>query len=340
MKNDFVVSGVYIASVIGAGFASGSEIVCYFAAHGRKGFFGIVAASVLFAAAAAAILEISQKTNSKSWKEVINKLFGKKIAVVINALTALFMLCIFAAMIAGCGESFSEIANCPKRVGVFLILIITAIILVFDVRGFMAANSVMAVLIVAGTLGVCMYLFNFREVYVFKYDVKWLTSGAAYAGYNVLTAGTVLPPISGFCKNARRVGIISGGVIFVLLCSLWGIISIYYGKIDLGVFPMLTLSRRHGVILGMIYSAVLFLAMLTTAVANAFSLTDIFRGKKNCKIGFVIVLGLLLSSFKFDFFVGEIYRYAGYVGVIIMIYIIYRKCTLSENNRDKGIKKT
>lgn len=330
MKNDLTVSGVYIASVIGAGFASGSEIVCYFAVYGKYGFLGIIIASLLFALSATAVLEISQKTDSRNWKEVINVLFGKKCAAAVNMLTVVFMFCIFAAMLAGSGESLSEIAGCKKAVGVFLILIITAVILVFDVRGFMAANGVMAVFIVAGTLGVCLYLFNFREINVFKSDMKWLASGAAYTGYNVLTAGAVLPPMSEFCKSSRRVGIISGGIIFVLLCSLWGIISIYYAKIDLGVFPMLTLCRRHGVILGVIYSAVLFAAMLTTAVANAFSLTDICSGKKVYRIGFVIALGLLLSSFKFDFFIGKIYKYAGYMGIAFMIYIVWRNRFMTE----------
>lgn len=338
MKNDLTVAGAYIASVIGAGFASGSEIVCYFAAYGRKGFGGIIIASVLFALSATAVLEISRRTDSRNWKDVMNVLFGRRCAAVINALTAAFMFCIFAAMIAGSGESLSEMAGCKKAVGVFFILIITALILFFDVRGVMAANGAMAAFIVIGTVGVCMYLFNFREINVFKYDVKWLVSGATYTGYNILTASTVLPPMSRFCKSGKRVGIISGCVIFVLLCSLWGIISIYYGKINLGVFPMLTLCRRHGVIIGAIYSAVLFAAMLTTAVANAFSLTDMFRGTKLFRIGAVIAPGLLLSSFKFDFFIGKVYKYAGFLGIAFMLYIVVRNYLMEKVDKMPGNK--
>ena len=61
MKKDFVVSGVYIAAIIGAGFASGSEFVYYFAKFGKLGFLGIVLSSLLFGLMAAWILGISKE---------------------------------------------------------------------------------------------------------------------------------------------------------------------------------------------------------------------------------------------------------------------------------------
>lgn len=324
MKQDLTVTGVYIAAVIGAGFASGSEIVHYFAVYGKISIFGILLSSILFGVIAWAVLEYSKSFGADTFGEFMRIIFPPKAAKFINALTIIFMFSVFTAMIAGSGETVSELIGVKKSVGVVIILAVTVIILIFDVRGLMAANGVMSVLITAGVLGVCFYLFNFREIGVFGYKGKWLVSGAVYTGYNILTAGAVLPPMAKFVKNPKRTGIISGAIIFVLLSSLWGIISIYYGKIPLGAIPMLTLCKRHAMSLGIIYSGILFMAMLTTALANGFALVDIMPGGKWLRIGALAALGFFFSGFSFDFFVGSIYRWAGYVGVILMLVILIK----------------
>ncbi len=324
MKRDLTVSGVYIAAVIGAGFASGGEIVHYFAVYGKISIFGIIISSIMFGAGAWAVLEGSKRVGAENFSGFINAVLPEWAAVILNVLTVFFMFAVFTAMAAGGGEAVSQIMGTKKSVGVIVILGITAIVLIFDVRGLMAANGVMSVLIVLGVGGVCLYLLNFREISVFSYKGDWAVSGAVYTGYNILTAGAVLSPMCKFVKSPKRVGVISGAVIFILISLIWGIISIYYGKIPLGSLPMLTLCKRHGVILKTIYSIILFMAMLTTALANGFALSDIIPGKKWIGIAFIITLGYFMSGFSFDFFVGNIYRWAGYVGVIFIFTILIK----------------
>lgn len=324
MKHDLTVTGVYIAAIIGAGFASGSEIVHYFAVYGKKSIIGILISSILFGLVAAAILRLSKENNCESFGEFMKSVFPKGFSKIMNVIIALFMLCVFTAMVAGSGETVSELTGVKKAVGVVIILVVTAIILLFDVRGLMAANGLMAVLIVIGVVGVCFYLFNFREISVFKYNGDWLVSGAVYTGYNILTAGAVLPSMSKFVKSSKRAGLFSFVSIFVLLSLLWGIISIYHGKIPLGSIPMLTICKRHGVILSIIYSVILFMAMLTTALANGFALVDMMKGNKLLRVAFIISAGFFLSGFSFDFFVGIVYRFAGYAGGIFMLFILIK----------------
>ena len=61
MKKDLMVSGVYIAAVIGAGFASGAEIVHYFAKYHKFGFGGCIISSLLFGIMAWLVLSISKE---------------------------------------------------------------------------------------------------------------------------------------------------------------------------------------------------------------------------------------------------------------------------------------
>ena len=48
-KNIFKVASIYIATIVGAGFASGREIVQFFTSYYRGGFYGILLTGVLFA---------------------------------------------------------------------------------------------------------------------------------------------------------------------------------------------------------------------------------------------------------------------------------------------------
>ena len=49
MKQIIIASYSFIAAVIGAGFASGQEIMCYFVRFGKLGFPGIVIFAAVFA---------------------------------------------------------------------------------------------------------------------------------------------------------------------------------------------------------------------------------------------------------------------------------------------------
>lgn len=322
MKRDLTVAGVYIASLIGAGFASGGEIVHYFAIYGKSGFFGIIIASVLFGMLATAILEISKRNNCHSFSVFLEEIFGKKISKIINVVIVFFMFCVFTAMIAGSGEAVSEIVGGSRMGGVILMLVIIALILMFDIRGLLAINGVLAILIVVGTLGVCAYLINFREISVFRYFGDFLFSGTVYAGYNILTAGAVLPAMAKYTENNKRIGIISSIIIFVLLFVMWIIISIYYGKIPLGEIPMLTICKRHGMTVSIIYSVILLAAMFTTALSNGFALIDNVEGRKGIKIAMLLVFAFYASGLSLDFFVGKIYRYIGYIGFLLVFFIL------------------
>ncbi|NLY67966.1 MAG: hypothetical protein GX069_10455, partial [Tissierellia bacterium] len=47
-KNWIKIASVYIGTVIGAGFASGREILEFFGVYGIKGIFGIIVSGLLF----------------------------------------------------------------------------------------------------------------------------------------------------------------------------------------------------------------------------------------------------------------------------------------------------
>ncbi len=327
------MAGVYIAAIIGAGFASGSEVVYYFAKFGRMGFFGIILSSLLFGLMAGIILELSKTKGHSDFNAFLNGMFPDSVVKVLKAVISVFMFVVFSAMISGSGETMSILAGWKKMWGVIAILVMVAAVLFKDIRGFMSVSGLLSVFMVIGIFGVCVYLLRFREISAFNPDVGWITSGISYTGYNILTAAAILPKMAGHTENPRRVGAVSCVGICLMLISLWGIISIYYGKIPLGSIPMLTICKRHGLALSIIYSLVLYMAMFTTALANGFALLDTMRTGRVKSIVLITVLGFFASGFSFDFFVDVVYRMAGGLGIIFIGYIFLKKVNLLEKWR-------
>ena len=47
-KSIFAISNIYISAVVGAGFATGQEIMTFFTRYGIKSFVGITISTMLF----------------------------------------------------------------------------------------------------------------------------------------------------------------------------------------------------------------------------------------------------------------------------------------------------
>ena len=78
-------------------------------------------------------------------------------------------------------------------------------------------------------------------------------SSISYAGYNLITTGAILAGMSHFLqdrKEAALASVMSGVVLFVMMLLIWTVLEIYYGKINLGEIPMLTMALRQNKCLG------------------------------------------------------------------------------------------
>lgn len=333
MKEDLKAVGVYIATLVGAGFASGSEIVFYFVRYGKMSIMAIFLASFLFSVFAVAILRFSRYNNLNSFSDFLIRVFGERLSKPLNIAVYFFIFAVFCAMISGSAESLFDAFGLKRGLGALLTVLAVFFVLIFDSKGLSAVDGIISILIFIGILCISFYLYTFREIPVFKNESKMLASGAMYAGYNMLTAGGVLAGFAPKVSSPRRVGAVSGVIIFVLLSLLWGIISIYYGKIPLGELPMLTICRRHGDLIYFSYFAVLFMAMLSTAISNAYLLANIGQGRRIIRLFFVSVSGFLMSGFPLDFFVDKVYRAVGILGFFIMAIIFiknFKKSNLLE----------
>ena len=342
LKKALIISGVFISGLIGAGFASGSEILFYFSRYSRFGFFGIVLSVLVFSIVEYMVIIRSMTLKTHSIDEYYKKIMNKFLALVSSLISYLFMIIIFSAMLSGSGELFNTLFGMRKIYGVLFMLLSTHLIVSKGYKAFLSAQSIMSVIIVTTILIFGAYMLFFREqsISVFNNNLEWATSAISYSSYNLLTAIAVLCILSKNSdkKSTLRASVFTFCVLFPILIVLWYIICIYNGMIVLGAMPLLTIAIRQSEFMGCFYSITLYASILTTAVSNSYTLIiriSDFINKKIAHYG-VMSIGFFLSGFEFEFIVDILYRFVGILSIFILLFIA--KDYLTRNTKKRFIK--
>lgn len=326
MKNAIKVTLAYLAAVIGAGFASGSETVYYFVRFGNLSFLGVLLASVGFGLAAYIMLSICRKFSINSFDDAITMFCGKKVSLAAGALMCIFMLILLGAMISAFAEMMYIIADAPKTLSALAFCIICYYILCMPSEKIVKWGGIIGFIIVAMIVLCTLYMLKNRTVNVFSNISSIVASSAVYTSYNVFAVFPVLCEWSEYLRNEKEckiAGLMSGIMSFCALLLIWIIISIFYGKINLCEMPMLTIAARQGKIFMYVYVFVIFASVLSSAVANAYGVCLKFtKSVTRNKIipAIVMCFGWFLSSLGFTTIVTDLYKYTGCAVLMLVGY--------------------
>ena len=328
LKKAFIISGVFISGLIGAGFASGSEILFYFSRYSKMGLLGIILSVLIFSFVQYMVIVRSNTLKTFTVDEYFSKIMNKPLFVLSTVISYSFMLIILCAMLSGSGELINSVFGFKKIYGVLIMLISTHLILSKGYKGFISAQSFLSAIIIISIFLFGAYILFFREqtISVFKPNIDWGISAVSYAGYNLLTAVAILCIISknSDVKITTKSSVITFVILLPILAILWFIICIYNGMINLGAMPLLTIAMRQSALIGYFYSVTIFVSMLTTAVSNSYALISRladFTGAKTAHY-LVLVFAFFLSGFDFEFIVDKLYRYIGILSVFVIFFIV------------------
>ena len=95
------VAGVYVGSVVGAGFASGREIWSFFARYGSFGLIGIAAAALLFCILGAFLMRTMRIEGISQYGEMYRRYLPPRIADLFDSATTVYLFCVLSVMFAG-----------------------------------------------------------------------------------------------------------------------------------------------------------------------------------------------------------------------------------------------
>ncbi|QUI20943.1 hypothetical protein HZI73_00915 [Vallitalea pronyensis] len=349
-KNAIKIASVYIGTVLGAGFASGQEMMKFFAYYGFKGMIGLLLTGIMFALIGWAVLEIIYHNGSRNYKEFIHPIAGKISGKILDWTVVFFMFVCFCAMFAGSGALFQQRFHIPYQVGVLVMAVCCYITFLFDVKGVITVNSFLAPILLVGVLIVGLYMWFFRSTSVMSNMVQvflvvrdnWFSSAIIYVSYNIITAVVVLTTLYKLVtsKFTAKVGSLLAGLALGMIGIILGfVILVHYKDIQGIEIPMLAIVMRYAKVVQYIYIIVLISAMFTTAVANGYGILSKLKINKTkggkVKLAVFIGVAVLFSQIGFSNMVGKVYPIFGYIGVfeiiLIMLYFIKIKWDTFKN---------
>ncbi|MCL2048007.1 MAG: hypothetical protein FWG87_04700 [Defluviitaleaceae bacterium] len=334
--NSGIKIGIVYGSVfLGAGFASGRELLQYFVGFGKAGMWGLIVSGVLFSLVGWATLHICRRENITSYGGLMKHLLGARFGPIMEGLMVGFLFCLFAAMLAGAGATAAQAFYLPFSTGVLVVGLIVYAVLCFGLEGIVKINLFLAPLMMLGGIFIGIYSFFAYTSPAFAngggagLGLAWLLSAVVYGSYNLVTGVPMLAAASKLSKTKTDClvgGILGGTVITVLGLSMSLPLFLYYTDIVALEVPFLHIAANYGHIVNLLYIAVLVSALLTTAACNSFAVMQWLEGrgyKNKIKTGAVLcTLAVIAAHIGFSNIVVFIYPIFGFLGLFKIIVVL------------------
>lgn len=325
------IAVTYIGTVIGAGFASGQEIIQFFSLHGTKSWYGIALATFLFIMWGTFFLILTGQSQAESYTQLLKQYLGRWYCFFDLSLT-FFLFIGLSVMLAGCGAVFAENLNVSADLGILGSAFVSGLIVLFGIQGLMLVNSIIVPLMFLLTVLTGVLTYNWQgshwlDVQLFSHN-GWLKHVLLYVAYNMTLSIGVLLALGQEFKEKRVLtkGAFLGGMGLgiLLLFNNYSLLAWYPVSFRYQV-PMLYIVKQYGVYFYWSYLLILWLEMLSTAIANLYSLAkkmtvfQCFTYEQN--VCLLLLLVLPVSYFSFSFLIEYLYPLMGYFSLFLFFLL-------------------
>lgn len=338
MKNIIITAYSIVAALIGAGFASGQEILCYFVRFNRYGIFGLITSVIIFGLFVFSVLYFCNKRNVIVYQDFLGIFKSSHTKRLINIISVIFSMAVYSAMLSALASLITEYIPIPEALVGLIAAATAAAVFIWGTDKVFALNGIIGVVLVFFMIYATMYMLSWREIHVFSaIGVSAANDGALYAGYNLVTLIPVLVALSKRLNTNSDIISVTLTTVFIsaiLMGLVFILLSIYNHRINLGELPMLTLAQRQNAGFGIFYSVILSMAIITTLLSSGGAVIESLKLKgKKLHISVISILAYALSGFGFTNLINILYRVCGIIGIVVCgvtIYAIWR--TLFRHN--------
>ncbi len=345
MRDIFRVASVYMATIIGAGFASGQEIMQFFSNYYLGGFYGIVLAGVLFALIGYIVLNKVYSERIRNYEEFLFPTVGWFFGWIMEIMVTLFMVSVLSVMISGASSIVSDQLDIPFQIAVLVVSFICALVFLTDIKGIIALSSIITPVLVVGMVGVGLYIIANKNNPVFSFAESfgglthnWFVSSLLYVSYNSIIAVAVMCSLLPYLKSKRTAsagGILGGIMLSVIAIVMNFALYLFYPEVKLIELPILSIVERYSSLLGVFYKYLLLLAMLISALTAGYGFIERVSGKVNISRRLIVLiicsLTVPLSSIGFSDLISTIYPIFGYIGMFMVFVILLQGLNLIQS---------
>ena len=298
---------IYIGAIIGAGFATGREIMLYF---GQSGLVSGIVAGVLMGVLCGVFL-----LAAKSFKQLTksNRKSLRSIAVIIKCALWICTLASFVCMVSGCEEIIAKtygISNVGLWTGVLVSFLGICEMSVTRRLNTVIVPLITLLLIALSTQGKIAPLGEYDNAKVL-----------GYCGMNIMMGGYIIAEQeeSFSLKEIIFISVVCAFV-FALSIALVFCISIDYKDASM---PIWEYSKHCG--MSSLSGIIIYLAIFSTLIGCTKLIcqeNSSVKIPRMFSVAFLIVFSLISLKFDFSTIVGYCYPIIGYVGIIYTCFML------------------
>ena len=340
MKKILKMGSAFIGIIVGAGFASGQEILQYFTSFGYMGMAGAVVSTALFAYLGMVLTRLGSRLRTTSHKEVIYQISGRVLGTIIDYIIIFTLFGVGVVMVAGAGSNLQQQFGIAPFYGSLLMVVLIFLTILMNVDKVVAVIGGLTPFLILAVVTASVYSLttmdtSFAVLDPIANDVKttlpnWFISGINYVSFNIAVGASMALVMGGAEKDEKTAAL--GGLVGGLSLGILIMLShlAIFSRIDVvggSDMPMLAIIDDISPVLAIFMAFVLYGMIFNTAVAMFYAFGARFTktGTKNFKVFVFItlVIGFALSFFGFKDLVAYFYPLIGYLGLLLCGILIY-----------------
>ncbi|MDN3438378.1 hypothetical protein QMA04_09755 [Planococcus sp. APC 3900] len=338
MKKSFQIGAAFIGVIVGAGFASGQEVLQFFTSFGGWGIFGAILATAFFAFLGMNLTQLGSRLQTTSHQNVIYHICGKYLGVAVDFAITFFLFGVTVVMFSGSGAIFEQQFGISSLFGNTLMALLVIATVLLKVDKVISLISLFTPILLLAVLVLTVYSLvnfdfataDFAAAAQNQAAPNWLLGACLYVSYNLAAGAAMMTVMGGTVKDEKVAGWggLIGGLGLGLLIILINLSMLTQLK-EIAAVPMPTLFIANNIspMMGAVMSIILLGMIYNTAVGMLYAFTARFvkpdTAKFKVSVGIFGVLAFASSFVGFVTLVSTVYPVMGYLGFVLIAAIVF-----------------
>ena len=332
----------FVGLLVGAGFATGQEVVQYFTAFGSWGILGLIIAALIMTLAGTVFLQLGSYFHASEHNTVFRNVTHPIVSKLLDVAVIITLFAIGFVMLAGAGSNMEQQFGWKTWIGSTLMLVLVLIVGMLDVDKVSKVIGAVTPTIIIAVIGVAIYTgLNMPDDIGAAMDASsqidtpignWLISALNYNGLALMLAVSMSLVIGGDNISPREAGWggIVGGVIYSIMMGLAGFSLLMNSDQAQGSdIPMLSLVDSVNPTLGSVMAVIIYLMIFNTAIGMFYALGKRLT-RNNPKRFYPVyagacIIGFILSFVGFQALVSNVYPILGYLGLLMIVVMVFNR---------------
>lgn len=339
MGKTFKVALALVGLTVGAGFASGQEVIQYFLSFGYWGIVGAAIAGITIAVFSGWVYQLGSYYLADDHSAVFKSVSRPWIAKYMDITTMFTLFCIGFVMVAGAGANLEQQFGLPTWVGSAIMVVLLLLSGLLDVDKLTSVISFITPLLIICLLAAFVITLTDMPDNVGQINEiaqtnphasgtfdNWLVTALNYATLVMIMDTSMMLVFAGSHMNpvqAGKGGLLGGIMFAVLLLILTFVLFMNMEHVMGSDLPLLKVFDNMHPTVGVFVSIVIYLMIYNTAVGLFYALSRRLSHDKPGKFrpyyAVVVLIGFALSFIGFADLVGWVYPVLGYLGLVLAI---------------------